>query len=65
MTRLRDAFGTWPSLKLHLQLAPWHWRLVPFWYRDDVSPTYLSLSWLMAEVELTTNHSPMWWTGVE
>ena len=32
----RDSLMTWPSVKVVLQLGPWHWRLGL--YRDELEP---------------------------
>lgn len=35
----RDTFAVWPSLRIEVQVAPWHWRLR--WYRDDIEPYWV------------------------
>lgn len=33
----RDSLMTWPSVKIVVQLAPWHWRV--WLYRDELEPS--------------------------
>jgi hypothetical protein len=37
----RETFTTWPSVKIEVELLPWHWRFRL--YRDDLEP-YLIVS---------------------
>lgn len=32
----RETTESWPSFRISVELAPWHWRFG--WYRDDVHP---------------------------
>lgn len=41
-----------PGLAIQVHVAPWHWRVVPWWFRDDLEPTYWIVAWLFLEIEL-------------
>ena len=47
---LRERLESWPSIRVQLELCPWHWEFR--WYRDDVHPWtfFLTLGPLKVEV---------------
>lgn len=51
----RDSFSTWPSLRVQVELLPWHWRLR--WYRDDIEPAF-NLTVGPVTVEFFANRKP-------
>jgi hypothetical protein len=58
-TRIRESVALWPNVDLNIRLMPWNWRIKPWWYRDDLDPTYIKAAWLMFEVEIAAEHGPM------
>lgn len=63
MTRRRvswwDTRRAAPSLKIEIQLAPWHWAPLPRLYWDDTPPgVYTTVEWLMVQVGFGCNWPP-------
>lgn len=47
---LRERMESWPSVRIQVEVAPWHWRLS--WWRDDIHPwtVHLTVGPLSVEV---------------
>lgn len=55
MAQLSDR-QTFPSLTARIQLLPWHWRLVPRFYMDDIERwRYTIVEWLFLELHFSAN----------
>lgn len=52
---------TWPSLRIEFELCPWVWRLRPWFYRDEVDPTFIIVHWLGVRVTFGCNHPVFRW----
>ena len=42
---------SWPSVRLSFEFGPWHWRIRPRVYADDMTHTYVA-EWLGLKAEL-------------
>lgn len=49
--------STMPGLAIQVHVAPWHWRILPWWFVDDLEPVYLVAGWLFLEIELFWSRS--------
>lgn len=53
---------TWPDLRFVLRPLPWHWRLLPRFYADDLHPwSHATFQWLFLTVEWWAEDKPAWW----
>jgi hypothetical protein len=54
---------TWPSLKITFQLLPWHWKIRPRFYADDVEGWlgYTTIEWLFVELHWGANRPMFTW----
>lgn len=48
---LRDLQASWPSIRLAFEFGPWHWRIRPRLYVDDITHTYV-VEWLAVKAEV-------------
>lgn len=49
--RLEERRQTSPGAYIELSLAPWHWRILPWWFVDDLGHTGWIVAWLFLEIE--------------
>ncbi len=48
----RDDLVNWPTLRIRLELLPWHWRILPRLYHDDVQWwSLMRAEWICVEIE--------------
>lgn len=54
--------GTWPGLHIKIELMPWHWTMVPYFYRaEHIHPSdgeFLTVEWLGVTVGVVWNNPP-------